>query len=102
MTATEPQFKTKTGRLTAYSLACGYIEQKSTNPTKADFRSNDLYTELYHEGAVYHVRQFDRRPDAKTFRVFWESFPNIREARNLFNRQKGTRIKYIHNGEPVT
>ncbi len=102
MTATEPQFKTKTGRLTAYSFACGYIEQRSTNPTMADFRTNDLYTEMYHEGACYHVRQFDYRPGAKTFRVFWESFPNIRKARNLFNRQKGRRIKKIHNGCPVT
>jgi len=79
-----PQFRTKTGRLTAYSFACGYIETKSTNP------ENGLETTIWMEHAHYHVRQFDRRPGAKTFRTFWESFDTLNEARNLFNRQPGS------------
>lgn len=83
-----PQFHTKKNRrMTAYSFACGYVEQKSTDHD--GFRTSDLYTEMYYEGAVYHVRQFDRRPGAPVFRTFWETFSNVREARNLFNRQRG-------------
>jgi hypothetical protein len=87
MTAIDPKFRTKNNRLNAYSFACGYIEQKSTNHD--NFRNGDLYTEMYHEGACYHVRQFDRRPGAKTFRVFWESFDTLTEARKLFDKQEG-------------
>jgi hypothetical protein len=83
------QHKTKTGRLTREGLACGYIETKSTNPNK--YREEDLYTELYYEGGAYHVRQFDRRPEAKIFRVFWEGFPTLSKARALFDKQLGTR-----------
>lgn len=86
----QPKFKTKRGRLTSYSFACGYIEQKSTDFTK--FRDSDLYTELYHEGACFHVRQFDRRPTAKTFRTMWETFDTITEARKYFDKQPGKLI----------
>ena len=79
--------KTPKGRLTVYGFGCGYIETKSTD--FAAYRSGDLYTELYHEGACYHVRQFDRRKGAKVFRVFWESFPNLTEAKKLFDKQPG-------------
>lgn len=77
-----PQFRTSTGRLTAYSFWCGYLERKSTGP-------EGLETEIWHEGAVYHVRQHDYRPKAKQFRVFWESFDTLAEARDYFNRQPG-------------
>lgn len=81
------KFRTSIGRLTRYSFACGYIEQRSTDLNK--FREADLYTELYQDG-LYQVRQFDRRPGAKTFRVFWESFETLREARKFFDKQPGT------------
>jgi len=71
------KFRTSTGRLTAYSLACGYIEQKLTG--------NDVQTTLWHEG-TYHVRQHDH---AVGERRFWECFDTLAEARNCFNRAKG-------------
>ncbi len=82
-----PQFRTSIGRLTAYSFSCGYCERRST-----DRDGYGLDTEIYHAGAVYHVRQHDRRPDAIKFRVFWQSYRTIAEARNLFNRQRGKLI----------
>lgn len=71
-----PQFRTKTGRLTAYSFACGYIEQRQ-------WRS--IGTTLWHEGACYHVRQHD----TEVGRVFWHCFDTLAEARNCFNRCRG-------------
>lgn len=94
MLATSPQFRTKTGRLTEYSFLCGYIEQKSTNPSQ--LRTADLYTELYHEGACYHVRQFDRRSGAEAFRTIWECFDTLNEARDFFGRQKGWVVTRSH------
>jgi hypothetical protein len=75
-----PPLKTKRGRLTAYGLACGYIESKSVG---------DVGTTLHREHGVYHVRQFDRRPEASVFRTLWRSFSKLREARACFNRQPG-------------
>ena len=85
-----PHFLTSTRRLTAYSFTCGYRERRSTD--KDGYGKNGLDTEIYHDGAVYHVRQHDRRPDAIKFRVFWQSYRTIAEARNLFNRQRGKLI----------
>lgn len=82
-----PKFHTTRGRLTAYSFVCGYIEEKSTNP--AQLQEQDLYTQLYHEGAVFHVRQLDRRPNAKRFRTMWECFERLSDARKHFNKQPG-------------
>lgn len=87
------ELKTKRGRLTAAGLACGYVEQKSTDLNQ--FRSGDLYTELYADSGVYHVRQYDRRPNAEKFQVFWESFPRLKEAHTLFNKQPGLIKKRI-------
>lgn len=82
-----PQFLTSTGRLTSYSFSCGYLERKSTD--RAGYGKNGLDTEIYHDGAVYHVRQHDRRPEATQFRVFWKSYRTLAAARNFFNRQRG-------------
>jgi hypothetical protein len=82
-----PQFRTSTGRLTAYSFGCGYRERKSTD--KDGYGKNGLDTEIFHDGAIYHVRQHDRRPEATQFRAFWKSYRTLAEARNLFNRQRG-------------
>lgn len=87
-----PKFRTKRDRLTAYSFACGYIEQRSTD--MESFRQKDLYTELYHEHGCYHVRQFDKRPNAKVFQVFWYSFETLTEARKFFDRQPGKLVKH--------
>jgi hypothetical protein len=74
------------GRLTVHGLACGFVEQKSTNPDQ--FRQADLYTELYRED-LYHVVQFDRRPGARKLQVFWKTFTRLQDARNLFDLQPG-------------
>lgn len=72
---------TKTGRLTSYGFACGYIEKKVV-----DF----IQTTLWHEGGpCYHVRQHDFFTHK---RMFWEVFESLHEARNFFNRQKGQLI----------
>ena len=81
------QFRTSTGRLTAYSFGCGYRERRSTD--KDGYGKNGLDTEIYDDGAIYHVRQHDRRPEATQFRVFWKSCRTLAGARNLFNRQRG-------------
>ena len=81
-------FRTSTGRLTAYSFSCGYRERRSTD--RNGYGQNGLDTEIYHDGAVYHVRQHDRRPEATQLRIFWKSYRTVAEARNLFNRQCGT------------
>jgi hypothetical protein len=81
------KFHTSTERLTAYSFSCGYRERRSTD--KAGYGKNGLDTEIYHDGAVYHVRQHDRRSDSTQFRVFWKSYRTLAEARDLFNRQRG-------------
>jgi hypothetical protein len=85
-----PQFRTPTGRLTAYSFSCGYRERRSTD--RDGYGKNGLDSEIYRDGAIYHVRQHDRRSEATKFRVFWTSFRTLAEARNLFNRQRGKLI----------
>jgi hypothetical protein len=82
-----PQFRTSTGRLTAYSFVCGYRERRSTD--KDGYGKDGVDTEIFHDGAVYHVRQHDRREKATQFRIFWQSYRTLSEARNLFNRQRG-------------
>ena len=82
-----PQFRTSTGRLTAYSFSCGYRERRSTD--RGGYGKDGLDTEIHHDGAIYHVRQHDRRSEATEFRVFWKSYRTLAEARNFFNRQRG-------------
>ena len=44
---TTPQFRTSTGRLTAYSFSCGYRERRSTD--RNGYGKNGLDTEIYHD-----------------------------------------------------
>lgn len=81
----DPRFFTKKGRLTVYSLRCGYIEIKSCGL---------IETRLWHEGVCYHVRQNDLETGK---RIFWESFPTLTEARNFFNRCPGHIHKPLRN-----
>jgi hypothetical protein len=82
-----PRFHTSTGRLTAYSFTCGYRERRSTD--RDGYGRDGVDTEIFHDGSVYHVRQHDRREEATQFRVFWQSYRTLSEARNMFNRQRG-------------
>ena len=66
-----PQFKTKTGRLTVYALACGYVERSE--------RDNGNRVSLSREGSLYHVRGF------RDGEHFANAFHYIGAARCLFN-----------------
>jgi hypothetical protein len=69
----DPKFFTKSGRLTPYALACGYIELDETNGT---------HTKLWFEGGtVYHVSQHNSRRE----RVFWDCFERLSAARKRFD-----------------
>ena len=69
------EFRTKTGRLTPYALACGYVEQ---------FELEENQVRLWHEGGPYfHVRQHDFKNHE---RIFWESFPTLAQARKRFDK----------------
>ena len=74
----DPKFRTKSGRLTLYSFACGYYERKRT--------SDDVETTIWMEHGTFEVRQHDH---ANGKRVFWQGFETLRQARDCFGRQKG-------------
>ena len=81
------ELRTKTGRLTAYALLCGYTERRE---------HEGVCTTLWAEHGHYHVRQHDHNAKGTPAhngdvvgRVFWEVFDRVSEARNLFNRQPG-------------
>ncbi len=78
------QLRTKTGRLTAYALQCGYLEFK---------QAGDLVTELFAREGAYHVRQIDNATGA---RMFWLAYPTAAEARCLFNTLPG---RLVNRGE---
>ena len=82
-TTTATKFRTTRNRLTAYSFACGYIETRV---------SGSIETRFWHEGACYHVRQFDYSK-GYAVPVFWESFDTITEARKFFDRQPGNLVR---------
>lgn len=82
MQANDSKFKTKTGRLTLYSFACGYIERKRTR--------DDIETTMWMEHGTFEVRQYDH---TKNERVFWQGFESLRQARNCFGRQKGRLVR---------
>src|SRR5262245_30259096 len=67
-------FHNQHGRLTAYALACGYVESKDIG---------QVNVALWQEHVVFHVRAHDRGTGR---RVFWESFRTMTEARRLYDR----------------
>jgi len=62
----------KRGRVTAYGLACGYVETKSGH-------GRDVT--LWREHGTYHVRATDTETRA---RVFWDSFATLADARKRY------------------
>ena len=66
------RFRTRAGWLSAYALACGYLEQSTG--TKGDGVT------LWMEHGVAHVRHI--APDGS--RVVWECFHTVTDARRLF------------------
>ena len=73
MTITKPKFYTSAGRLTAYALSCGYVEQKDYGPVRI---------RLWMEHGVYHVRAYDHEAGK---RRFWETFRTLGEARRHYD-----------------
>jgi hypothetical protein len=62
----------KRGRVTAYGLACGYVETKDGYGRTA---------RLWREHGAYHVRA---TVTATRARVFWESFATLADARKRY------------------
>ena len=79
------KFRNKDGSLTVYGLRCGNMQR---------FEKNQFSVELYHEGAVYQVRYFNRNADfSKPFNDlsggrFWLSFDdnNLTQAKKVYNK----------------
>ena len=68
-----PDIYRKDEKLSAWGFRLGYIERQENEENSA---------EIFREHAVYHVRKF-----IKGVRV-WETFTNLNEARQTFNRFK--------------
>lgn len=70
-----PSLSTKSGKLTAYAFACGYIQRKSIALVD---------TTIWMECGIYHIRRTDfNNTPAK--RVFWETAKTLNGARKIFN-----------------
>jgi len=69
------RFRNKDGSLSAYALACGYIQRRDTAP--------NVSITLWHEGACYHVRKHDHNTGR---RAFWHSTESLTEARRVFRK----------------
>ncbi len=70
-----PKFLTKRGLISAYGLACGYIERK---------RLGTVSVSLWSEHGVYHVRAHCSHHG----RRFWESFRTLSAARKHYNHAR--------------
>jgi hypothetical protein len=68
----EKQFYTKTGQLTDYALACGYMQT---------FEALDERLCLYKEHNAYHVKM-----TSNVSRV-WEVFDTLTEARQFYKKE---------------
>ena len=82
-----PVFKTSQGRLTAYALACGYIEKR---PLKG---FADASVTLWHEGGPgFHIRAHDSETGT---RLFWETAATLGEARKVYDRAERLAAKPV-------
>jgi len=75
----DPKFYKANGKLTAYALHCGYVqEQKKDNQVK----------QLYCEHEHYHVKYlvYDKLPDPSyCIKRVWEVFDTVNEAWKYYN-----------------
>jgi hypothetical protein len=67
--------KNKNGFLSAYGLACGYIEQKM---------NNNIEVTLYEEHGVYHVTAINRNYPTRKDCKIWETFDLLGEAKKEY------------------
>lgn len=72
----DPKFKTKRNRLTAYALACGYIERTTDKNTT---------TTLWMEHTCFHVRKHNHQTGK---RLCWDTFDKVSAARNHFDKMR--------------
>lgn len=76
-TSTTPKFRTKSGDLTAYAFACGYVQFASIDGTEISKWDNGK--ELYQDGN-FHVKRYKNG-----HRILWETRDTLKEARDLYN-----------------
>ena len=69
----EPKLTNKNGTLTAYALACGYVESRP-------LATRGSIARLFRDGGVWHVQA---RDDARG-RFVWECFDTLTPARAFF------------------
>ncbi len=77
MNMNEPKFYNNNGDLTAYALACGYIE------TAGAYHSGTYWAMLYHEHGHYHVKYSLGEKVGYTER--WD-FTTLAKARKYFSQ----------------
>jgi hypothetical protein len=69
-----PKFRDSRGRLTAYSFACGYIEESVVGGVRV----------ILSKDGCWHV---EGREDDTGFRLFWETFGTMAKARLWYDRK---------------
>ena len=74
-----PDLMTKAGFVSAYGLACGYVEQAVIGETRI---------RLWAEGGCYHVRAHESGFGGHG-RLFWDSFELLADARTRFATAAG-------------
>jgi len=70
-----PKFYNKNGTLTAYALACGYVETRPLQTENGEVR-------LFRDGVVWHVQARDDNRG----RFVWECFDLLTRARAFFRK----------------
>lgn len=69
------------GQLSAYGLACGYVEKQE---------KNNIQTTFYKEHDMFHVKTYDFN---NHIRLAWESFESLTAARKNYKQQIKDYIK---------
>ena len=64
--------------LSAYQLACGYIERKQLKHGAITF---------WHEHGIYHVKRTSYFIDGRPIQDTWLCFETIKDARKAYRRQ---------------
>ncbi len=70
------EIKTKSGELSSYGLACGYVER---------YEKNNVRLTLWKEHNAYHVRKHNFNDGT---RIFWDTFNTLTEAKGLYKLAK--------------
>jgi hypothetical protein len=81
-----PRFYDARKRLTAYALACGYMERKTYGNCEIT---------LWQEHGVYHVRAHVRAHDNERGRRFWASFRTLTEARRHYANAEALCVAHL-------